>query len=376
MASWRLSFLIVPLLFVFFCSGCQSESNCQDAIGCVVLPPGAPLNIGVDKSTTGDTAGISQIVLASLDFAVQKTPSLLGHSIHFIPQESPCNPQSHLQAASILSAQSDLPVIIGPICQANAVQFIKLTSDAGQILLSPVPLIDSPDLPGWFQSYPSLKVLAGAVESLLSDYFPQRGIEIITLQKGIGYSFSTTLCQVYAANNMDCRITELVDENFDDPAIISLLENRNDGQVMIVAPVDVISEASGLVTLEKSSSLVFFDAELPPAPVDLPRVLQESKYITLNKPERSNSLFASLPSDQPLIYGLFAFDSYQILLKALNAVSYLKSDGAVIIPRQGLRDALQSIRDNNVDDKCQALSVCPVPENFLTLIQPDQKDKP
>ena len=371
-----LIFSLFPIIF----SGCQAENLCNDAIGCIVLHPGAKLNIGVDKSTTGAAAGISQTVLAALNFASNQKLTLNGHPINVFFQESSCNDQPHLKVTSLFTSQPDLAAVFGPICQSETGKFAKLISDAGLILFSPAPLIDSSNQSGWYRVFPTLYTQAAAIQKAITAKFQNQGLAVVVQNQEIDLQVANMLCGLYKANNLECNLVITLDNNADDPAAFENLSQINKSAViLVISPFNDFERFSSLADLRINQSLIFFDPELAPIPTSLPLFLQNSYLLTTRQPQNAETLIASLPPDQAAIYGLFAFDAYQILMKALAVSSQVTSDGTMVIPRQGLREAVQQMGKYDgmmVGYQCQTTGICLDPENLLILVKPDQKDNP
>ena len=131
------------ILFLFTAvvlTGCQPSPppfTCADAIGCVDVAPGDPIQIGVLQVLSGDQQLFGQSGLRSIELALDdRDGELLGHPIKLQTEDSLCSKEGGATAASKLIANPQIVGILGPSCSGAAETATRLVSGAGLVMIS------------------------------------------------------------------------------------------------------------------------------------------------------------------------------------------------------------------------------------------------
>jgi branched-chain amino acid transport system substrate-binding protein len=131
------------ILFLFTAvvlTGCQPSPppfTCADAIGCVDVAPGDPIQIGVLQVLSGDQQLFGQSGLRSIELALDdRDGELLGHPIKLQTEDSLCSKEGGATAASKLVANPQIVGILGPSCSGAAETATRLVSGAGLVMIS------------------------------------------------------------------------------------------------------------------------------------------------------------------------------------------------------------------------------------------------
>jgi branched-chain amino acid transport system substrate-binding protein len=350
-------------------SSCQPSLNCQDALGCVVIPGGKPLLIGVEKATTGDEQIMSQAVIDGLKYANKLTPLFESHAVELYFQDAPCNPQERLKTASALSSVPDLPVIFGPFCQAASKSYGKMISDAGITLISPGPITDFSLEPGWFSNYPSLDTLVAAFEHSIPT--ESNSAYLIVQNQAVDQDFATKFCEILKKNSRECSVILHLEIGESDLSSLSNNSILESGTLFIIMPFSGISRLSGLPKKYQNMNLVFFDPELREFIDSSTLILKNITIVTYSFRNNAENLKANISPDSSEIVAAIAYDSYNMLMQNLTKVARVSSDGSLIIPRQELRNAMaNTIRYEGLTGEytCNSQNTCLDPGQFLHLI--------
>ena len=339
-ATYLAAKFTILLLTGMLLAGCQKAVRCGDPLGCIIIPAGKPILIGVEKAITGDEQIITQAVLEGLQYAKSLNPTFERHPIEFYLQDAPCNPQERLKTASSLTAVPDLAIVLGPICQDKAKIYGKMISDAGITLISPGQVGDFNLEPGWFSLYPSIDALAAEIDKLspsagLSDY-------LVVEDRPADQEFATKFCDVRKKYGYDCRIILNLDiGNYDLSALSTISIPASSTLFIIMSSADAGS-LTGLPETHLNLNLVFFDPELGQK-TDFQRLISNSKItITYSLPADEGILLDKLSPDSPEMTAAIAFDSYNLLLQTFKNVTWISPDSSLVLPRQGLRNELAS----------------------------------
>jgi len=112
--------------------------DCLDPLGCVEVPAGAPLVIGVLAAASGPEALAGQRLVQGVESAAARQEDLLGHPIEVVFQASDCSGTEAARAASQLAADPDLLLVIGPACPVDLEIAAPYLASAGIAVISPV----------------------------------------------------------------------------------------------------------------------------------------------------------------------------------------------------------------------------------------------
>lgn len=129
--------LALFLLFCFLLQACGTPAACRNESGCIVIPPDAPLVLGVLRAWLGEHASAGEQMLKGVKRAVEEREYLLGHEIVLRRAGSECNKESaHLAATSLLTDPTVF-LILGPTCTEEIDVIAPLLADAGVFLVTP-----------------------------------------------------------------------------------------------------------------------------------------------------------------------------------------------------------------------------------------------
>ena len=363
---WAVEIWILILTGLLLAS-CQPAIRCGDALGCIIIPAGKPILVGVEKAITGDEQIISQAVLEGLQYAKSLKPDLERHSIEFFLQDAPCSPLERVKTASFLTSVPDLAIVLGPICQDKANNFGKMISDAGVMLISPGPVSDFEPEPGWFSLYPSIDALAATIDKLnppagFSDY-------LIVQNRSADQQFAVQFCDIRKKNGHDCRIILNLDIGNYDLSDLSMISIPDSSTLFIIMPFTDASSLTGLPETHLNLNLIYFDPELGKK-TDFHTLISNSTItITYALPIDAGILLAKLSPGSPDMAASIAFDTFNLVVQTIKNVGWVSADNSLVIPRQGLRDELAATTNfKGLAGRyaCNTAHVCLDPRQFLS----------
>lgn len=129
--------LLASVIFLAACG--PAPYACTDPLGCLEIPPGEPILIGVLAALSGEHASAGTEMLAAVQSALDETGDILGHEVELIWEGTDCTANSARLAAAHLALNSDLLAVIGPSCPADAPYALPALEDAGIAVIAPDP---------------------------------------------------------------------------------------------------------------------------------------------------------------------------------------------------------------------------------------------
>lgn len=113
--------------------------NCTDPLGCLEIPSGSPVVIGILYTSEGPEASAGMDELAQVERIIVEKGLLLDHEIDLIREGTDCTPEGARIAALRLARTSNLLAAIGPTCAADAAIAGPILGDAGIATITPYP---------------------------------------------------------------------------------------------------------------------------------------------------------------------------------------------------------------------------------------------
>jgi ABC-type branched-subunit amino acid transport system substrate-binding protein len=129
-----------------------AEPECTDSLGCMLIRPEEPVAIGylLDLSSLGATA------VQGIQMAVQAKREILGHPIEMVGSDTGCEPDRAFEAADALVANPRLLAAIGPTCPGAAHAAVERMCADNVPLISPsgmAPELTGPERPTEFRCF-------------------------------------------------------------------------------------------------------------------------------------------------------------------------------------------------------------------------------
>ncbi|OQY19935.1 MAG: hypothetical protein B6I34_09045, partial [Anaerolineaceae bacterium 4572_32.1] len=327
--------------------------RCEDALGCIEIPPGEPIHIAYLLDKSGTAAAIGRDSLRGLEIAIEYKGEILGHPIQVTGEDSACSAGGGEAAANMIIEDPSVAAIVGTSCSTAAGSAAPIISEAGLVMVSPSstsPFLTDPRThePGYLRVAPNDKA-----QGLAAARFARSDVLHVqtaaTLHDGTIYS---TVLQRIFSEAFEKRGGEIVAQQEiapgDDDHILGALELLGEIKPDLIyyplfvdtgVPVTQLArETAGLEETILLGSDAMFNPELLAA-----GPAAEGVYLSAPKlfVERYAERYGEPPSSP---FHVYAFDATMMILEAIEQVAV--QDGEMLfIGRQALRDALYATHD-------------------------------
>jgi branched-chain amino acid transport system substrate-binding protein len=353
-------FLSVALLL----PGCGPASPpfaCTDAMGCVEIPAGEPIKIGVIQNLSGEgPPGL--FLVHCVELAVDdRGNQLLGHPIELVGADAACSGEGGTMAALKITADPQIVGIVGPSCSSEAAAAMEIVSEASLVMISgssTAPSLTSVGgergadwQPGFLRTAQN-DALAGRAAALFAFHeLGKRRAATINVgdpyTQGLTDTFRQTLVALGGQLVLDAAVNKgdrdmrpvlnAVAASGAELLFFPVYEPEGDYIVLQAAEVESFEQ----IVLMSAEGLYFetFVAAVGEAGVGmyliLPTFARSSEYSAFLS--RYEAKYQELPLP---IYDATTYDAANLLFSAIEAVAVQGDDGTLHIGRQALRDAL------------------------------------
>jgi len=340
--------------FLAACQAVYRPYKCIDPLGCLEIPPGSPLDIGMLLATSGDYASIGIDARRGVELAAADQVAIKGHVIQLIQQGTDCSSQAARSAATELALTAQLAAVIGPSCTEEAQVAAQILSDAGLVMISPSAGGEI-TASGFFRTFYPAALSGSAAKIAMEKLNAHRAITITdetndsntrissltSALQGLGES-RRQVAGMYDVNNYQTSISDIILESPDflylsaSPAlagqvVTQVVGNPDFGAVAVVGSENLFSP-DFLQSAGGASRGVYLIG---------PDVTTFSKgYLRF-----INAYRMAYGQTAISIFPAYAYDAARMLFQIIRQTSVLDPDGRLHIPRQGLRQALLGLHD-------------------------------
>jgi branched-chain amino acid transport system substrate-binding protein len=361
----RRTLLFLLLLVAVLLVGCRSAAppfECTDAIGCVTVLPAESIKLGAPQVLSGAMAPFGRSNLRAIELALdERGGELLGHPIELQREDSLCSKEGGGTATSKIVVDPQIVGIIGPTCSGAAASAMKVSAEAGLVMISgscSAPSLTSvggePGIdwqPGFFRTAQN-----DAQSGRAAATFAFQGLGLstaATIDDGDPYTqgLSDTFTQVFTELGGEVVLSAVVNKGDTNmqPVLTAVARSgaellffpvfRMEGDYLVLQ----VGEVEGMENLTLMSAEGLYQAEwvenvgeagvgvylvIPTTPESPARDALVSRYETE---------YGEAPA---AVYYAHTYDAANMLLDAIEAVAVQEEDGALHIGRQALRHAL------------------------------------
>lgn len=355
------------LAFSFFC--CKKKEplfECTDPLGCLEIPPGEPIKIGILQALSGKLAPLGEAQLRGFDLALDKKKgTLLDHSVALQIEDTFCTAEGGANAALKIIADPQTVAIFGSTCSGAAATASQAMSDAGLTMISgnnSAPFLTSiagKRAPDWQAGYFRTAANEQYAGNTAAEYvFKQLGLrkaatindnDIYT--KGLTESFKKAFVELGGEVVLETAVNKGETEML--PVLTAV---ANSGAELLFFPLfqpegnHLLLQARELPEFEKT--LLISDGALIEQSF-LEAVGNAAKGMCFVGPVRPQgpavdlltaAYVAKYHEDPPVSYFLSAHDAASLLFHAIEQAATRDADGTLHIGRQRIRDYLYSIK--------------------------------
>jgi branched-chain amino acid transport system substrate-binding protein len=331
---------------------------CSDPYGCVDIAPDAPIHIAYALALSGAVGPLGEDARRAIDIAIDDAGGrVLGHPILLAGEDTLCNAEGGRAAATRLAADPTIVAIVGTTCSSEARAAMPVISGAGMTMISPSnvnPDLTDPDHPDQWVGYLRTAHNGDVEARLAAEWaFSEMGL--------------TTAATLHDGSPEAERLAGLFAEYFTGlGGTITSQQAIEVGQTdMSPALLAIAADTPELLfypVFEPEGGFVTEQARSTPGLQDLVLLGGTSLFtdsfpgnagaavagVFLMGPRATGEDYEDFLASWREAYGevpgsgshAAAYDAVNMTLQAIESVAIVSEDGAVHIPRQGLRDAL------------------------------------
>lgn len=123
--------LCAALSWLAVAQAAETKGPVTDEIGVLVIPKGAPIQIGGYWVLSGADTALGLDQKRAVEIAIKEKGKLVGHPIKFSAEDSLCNAEGGQTAATKLAANPNIAIVIGPSCSSEATPGAPILWKAG-----------------------------------------------------------------------------------------------------------------------------------------------------------------------------------------------------------------------------------------------------
>lgn len=338
--------------------------ECTDALGCVVVEDGDPIVIGSILTISGATSYLGDDSAGGIELAVlARDGELMGHEIEVAGEDGLCSAEGGQAAAQRLASDESMLGVIGTNCSSGAAAALPIISEAGLVLISPSntsPILTSDDTaaggiwqPGYYRTAHN-DLFQGKVAAEFA-YNELGARTVATVHDGSPYAESLQAVMAEEFEKLGGTVTSQGAINVGDTDMTAILtEIAADSPDVIYAPIfqpesDFFWAQKANISGLEETMLVGADASLSDAFPEAAGVAALNSYLSgpFVEGEAYDELLAAWADEiggvPPSGFHAHAYDATNMLLDAIEAAAVEGDDGSLIIGRQAIRDALNSV---------------------------------
>ncbi len=333
--------------------------ECTDAIGCVEVAAGDPIQIASALVISGPNADLGLDSQRGVEIALKMRGDVLGHSVELIAEDDGCNAEGGQTAGTKIVANPQIVGAIGTSCSGAGVPMAQIISDAGYVMISPSntsPALTDPAQafkPGYLRTAHN-DLIQGAA---MADY----AYDVLGVTKAAavhdGDPYTEGLAQAFAdafvakGGEMVAFEAEAADATNVEPLLTTVAAA---GPEFLYYPVfiplgSLITNTAKNISGLESVYLAGADGIQSPSFLENTVDTSEGMYVSGPDLAFSNTFYqdeflpmyqADYGTEPTAPFHAHAYDATVMLLDAIEAVAQQDGDGNLIIGRQALRDAL------------------------------------
>ena len=378
MTGTKLLRLLVPLTAMLLIAGaCQQQGDdttadggatCPEGDECVEVASGEAIRIGTLLSISGETASLgtdsqrgAELGADYLDGTFDGTAGqIAGFDVEFQHEDDLCAPEGGQSGGRKLASDPTIVAVIGTTCSSSALGVAdQILGEASIPLISPSntsPALTDPGTHNEFYLRTAHNDLIQGAAVATFALEERQAQTAATIHDGSPYAdgLQQVFCDVFEAGGGTCAAQEAIQVG--DTDFVPLLTRLSQDQLDFLFYPIFLPEG-GLITAQAREIQALQDTDLAGADGLLTTDFPDSAGV-----ENAEGVFLSGPSlefsgdfyndeflpayqdqygEEPTApFHAHAFDAFNVVAQAIESVAIESDDGGLLIPRQGLRDAL------------------------------------
>ncbi len=359
--------LVILTVLLSSCAKQEPPFECTDPLGCVDLPPEAPIRIGVLQALSGKIASLGREQVRGIELAVEKRGGkALGRSILLQIENTGCSGEGGANAALKLIADPMIPAIIGTTCSGAARTASRAMSEAGLTMISgnnSAPYLTSitgkaaPDFqPGYFRTAYNEEAAGKTAAIFAYEKLEIRKAAAINdgdiYTSGLTAGFRNSFVELGGTMSLYTSVNK--GEKEMGPVLSAVVDS---GAELLFFPLfqpegnHILLQARKTPGLEKTV-LMSDGALVDNTFIEAVKAKGRGMYfVGPNYPETPEGIaladdYREKYRESPVVgYYRTAFDAANLLLSAIEKIAVKDASGMLHIGRKALRDALYATRE-------------------------------
>jgi branched-chain amino acid transport system substrate-binding protein len=359
----RKALIFSGLLLVALALGaCAQAYECDDPIGCVDVAPDEPVHMAYMLTISGATAFLGDDSVGALEIAVDdRDGTILGHELLLTGEDSLCSAEGGQTAATKLAADPTIVGVVGTNCSSAMTAAMDTITGAGLSIISPsntapaLTLEDGTWREGYFRACHT-DLFQGKVAGEFA-YNELGARTLATIHDGSPYADALQAVMAETFTELGGTVTFQGAVNVGDTDMRAVLTSAAaDEPDALYFPIFepegnfIVQQSSEIAGLE-NTILVGADGLLVDSFPENSGVNADGMY--LSGPfvsgafyedflDKWDDKFGGVP---PSGFHAFAYDGFNIMLDAIEAVAVEDDDGTLHIGRDALRKAIAATDD-------------------------------
>ena len=357
---------ILAILFMGMALPLSAQSACDDALGCVEVGADDPIALGAMLVVSGANSALGLDAQGGVELAVEaRGGMLLGREIELVVEDSLCSAEGGQAAAQRLAADPTIVGIVGTSCSSAAQGALPIVNAAGMLMIAPSntsPSLTSEDverggvhLPGYFRTSPN--------DLIRSAKAAEYAIKVL----GVG-----KLATVHDGDTYTEGATRVMGEHFESlggEIVFRGAINKGDTDMTAILT-EIAASQPDIVyfpLFEPESNFLGAQLVITPGLEDVVMMTAAANFVE-SFPENTGDAAIGIYMTGPLVggeayeafletwldefnepppggYHAHAYDAANILMDSIAAVAVVNDDGALVIGRGALRDAVHAVED-------------------------------
>ncbi|HLW93489.1 MAG TPA: branched-chain amino acid ABC transporter substrate-binding protein [Roseiarcus sp.] len=351
-------------------SAAETKGPVTDDIGVLVIPKGAPIQIGAYWVMSGADSALGIDEKRGVEIAIKdQGGALVGHPIKLEVEDDLCNAEGGQTAATKLASSPNIAIVLGPACSSAATPGAPILWKAGIVDIATAttaPKLTAPDRKPEYDGY--MRTVYSDIDQGASDakyvHDVLKAQKIVTIHDGSAYAQQLTA--VMGDNFKKLGGTVLSQEAVQPtdvdmhPVLTRIATEKPDviyAPVFVAAGAQLLRQEKDIPGLEKVP-LIGSSGQMAPDLIEAARDAVIGYRITYPdvSPEAMGSGYPKFVEEYKADYGeapisgyhANAYDAAELAFKAIEKVAKTDSSGATYIGRKALRDAVLTIKFDGV----------------------------
>lgn len=344
----------------------ETKGPVTDDIGVLVIPKGAPIQIGGYWVLSGPDTALGSDEKRAVEIAIKNIGGkLVGHPIKFTAEDDQCNPEGGQTAATKLAANPNIAIVIGPACSSVATPGAPILWKAGITDIgtaSTAPSLTAPDRKPEYQGF--VRTVYSDIDQGASDAKYVHDVlkkqKVVTVHDGSPYA--QQLAHVFAENftklggkilSQEAVAPTDVDMH---PLLTRVATEKPDVlyfPVFVAAAAQILRQAKDVPGMQQVT-LLGSSALMAPDIIEAARDSIVGFHITYPdvSPESMGKGYPKFVEEYTKMFGegpisgfhANAYDGATLAFKAIEKVAKTDKSGNTYIGRKALNQAVYSIK--------------------------------